>query len=71
MTILYDASQNVKPTTPRSFGRGILAGAPVHHAPCSDADSLWWAQQTAGPDFDAMFAEAEAAARVESGIPLF
>lgn len=41
MTILYDPSRNVKPTTPKTFAAGVFARKATD-AP-SAADREWWA----------------------------
>lgn len=71
MTILYDASLNVKPTTPQSFGRGILAARPAYRdISHTAADEAWYVANPSGPDFDALADEYVAQSRYEAGLCL-
>jgi hypothetical protein len=71
MTILYDSTRPVKPST---FACGILRSAPVDHLDMTQADREWWTAVSNGRDadldrhVDAIFAEAEAIARLEMGL---
>lgn len=71
MTIIFDATR--KSTAPRSFGRGILAGCPVHRMPASLEDMEWAAQHLNEPaiDWEAEFERVTQQELIEAGYAPF
>lgn len=59
MTTLYHPARRVKKA--RRFGAGILRSLPTAKAEFTDADAAWWTARNAeaGPDWDALAADAE------------
>ena len=73
MTILFDATRSVKPTTSaRRFGLGLLASKPAYRTDYTLSDAEWNAQMNAAiaardAHLDQMGLEAEAVERLVSG----
>jgi hypothetical protein len=70
MTIVFDATQQIKPVRP--FGEGILRRERFVPSP---EDEAWWSANAPSnvepePDWDFLAAEAEALDRLERGLCL-